>query len=117
MALQKAACIGDQGEASRVTLRETIAGKGGDRQDNRLLHLTADALPGHSRPEPPFDIPHALLGAFETHCPPQLFGLSPGEIGDDHCHTKQLLLEEGDTERPFQDWLKQWVEANRLLES
>ena len=107
--LQVAARVGDQREARRVRLRESIEGERGDGFHDLVPRRGADAPRLHSRPQPRLDRAHPLHGALEPHGAAQLLRLAAREARRDHGDAQQLLLEERHAERAREDRLEAGV--------
>ena len=59
-----------------------------------MAHTTAQSFLDHN---------HSFLRTFESHRPPELFGLAARETGNLHGHSQQLLLKEGNAESAFEN--------------
>ena len=115
MHLQPAACIRDQRKGNRMAFRETILREGSDGVHHLVLHLPRNPLRRHPLVEFSHRILHPLIAALESHRPPQLIRLRPGEIRDRHRHPQHLLLENRHPQSPFQNPLKARMDIVHFL--
>ena len=106
MRLQVRARVRDQREARRVRFGESVEREGGDRLDDLVLRLLADAALRHPRAQPRLDLLHPFDRPLEAHGAPQLFRLASGESRRDHRDAQELLLEERHAERALEDRLE-----------
>ena len=103
------------GEGHRVALGEPEVGEGGQGGVHLLGHLLGHIPGGHPVEQPVSEPVHALAGPLGPHGLAQLVGLGRGEAGHVDGDLHQLLLEEGDAERPLQRRLEQRMQVGDVL--
>ena len=103
--------VGDEGEADGVTFWEAVEGEGADAFDDAVLDGGIDLFAGHGGAEFVEGFGHAFCAAAEAHGAAEFFGFGAVEVGDDHGHFEDLLLEEGDAEGALEDGLEAGVDV------
>ena len=90
--------VGDEGEGDGVAFGKAIQGEGANGVDHFFLYVFGDSFGGHVAAEFVGDRLHFVVGAFVGHGAAEFVGFGAGEVGDEHGHAEDLLLEEGDAE-------------------
>ena len=109
-----------------MALGEAVVGEGAHLLPDPLPHLRAgvrgprrtgaDAVQfAHAREEPLLQPRHPFRGPLGPHRPAQLVGLRAGETGDHRGDLHELLLKQGDPQRPPQHGLERRVVEHHLL--
>ena len=109
--------VGDESEGDGVAFGEAIQGEGANGMGDFFLHFFGDAFGGHVAAEFVGDRLHFVVGAFVGHGAAEFVGFGAGEVGDEHGHAEDLLLEKGDAEGALEDGFENGVDVVDFFEA